>query len=421
MSTVDPACRDLADRLADLEEQVEWLEDLLTDPELTPQQRASIRSQITRTRETIASVRDQLAECRASLSIRGVELTQGIQYFSFNGQGSGVAPDNSVPLIAQKTLALRVYIDSKRAQGPITLPVSITGRVTVERQRTDGSWRFVTMVTPTNGSIAPRPAASIDRGNPNHTLNFRLSAPDCQGRLRLTVLVREQGPVVTEGLAATTARASAAEAEASEAIESFDVAQASAGSGFASVSEQIYASFHPVPTLRLLAVLIHYTGQSLDLPAPNGFDFAATLELLLKTYPMGRLEFANCIEHEFDGDLSLPGQGCGRGFDQLRDLLVDLAGNNDQKVLPVALLPRGVRNPNVYGCGWPRQAAAVFDGDLNNMAQEVGHAFTTVMHAPACGAPNQDTAYPNYDDYPSGSIGEFGFDVFTSEVKDPET
>jgi hypothetical protein len=127
MSTVDPACKDLADRLADLEEQVGFLEDLLADPELTPPQRASIRRQLRQMRETIASVRDQLAECRASLSIRGVELTQAIQYFLFNDQGSGLAPNNSVPLIAQRSLALRVYIDSKRVQGPSRYPYQSQG------------------------------------------------------------------------------------------------------------------------------------------------------------------------------------------------------------------------------------------------------------------------------------------------------
>src|SRR6266540_1640405 len=161
MSAVDPACRDLAERLADLEEQAAFLEDLLEDPELTPAQRASIRTQLTRTRQTITVVRDELAKCRARLSIRGIELTQGIQYFLFNDQGSGYAPNNSVPLIAQRALALRVYIDSKWGQGPLTPPISITGNVRAERLRTDGTWQHVTVVTPTNGSIAPRLAASI--------------------------------------------------------------------------------------------------------------------------------------------------------------------------------------------------------------------------------------------------------------------
>jgi hypothetical protein len=52
----------------------------------------------------------------ADLSIVGVEKTQAIQYFSINGQGSGYAPDNSVPLVAQRTTVLRVYTD--RTQPP---------------------------------------------------------------------------------------------------------------------------------------------------------------------------------------------------------------------------------------------------------------------------------------------------------------
>jgi hypothetical protein len=64
-------------------------------------------------------------------------------------------------------------------------------------------------------------------------------------------------------------------------------------------------------------------------------------------------------------------------------------------------------------------------------AQEVGHALRR-KHAPACLAPGPDPlcapggpspCYPNYKDgqYPSGSIGEFGFDVFSSDVYDPAT
>jgi hypothetical protein len=408
MSAVDPSCRDLAERLADLEEQAAFLEDLLEDPELTPTQRASIRTQLTRTRQTIAVVRHDLEECRARLSIRGIELTQGIQYFLFNDQGSGTAPNNSVPLIAQRALALRVYIDSKWGEGPLTPPIAITGNVRVERLRTDGSWQYVTVVTPTNGSIAPRLAASIDRGDPSHTLNFRLGATDCQGRLRLTVFVREQGPVVTDDSAQA----------ATEAHGSSGVAQAAAGVELASASEQIFATFQPIPALRLRAVLVHYTGQGLDLAAPDGLDFAATLDLLLKTYPIGRLEFADCVEIDFDGDLSLPGTGCGTGWEELGDRLQEIAAGSDDPAITVALVPQGVPFPNVYGCGWCPGVAAAFDRDVNNMAQEVGHAFCR-MHAPACSAPNADPAYPTYDNYPSGSIGEFGFDVSTSNVLDP--
>src|SRR6266540_2679635 len=45
------------------------------------------------------------------LTVAGVELTQATQYFAFNGQGSRAGPDNSVPLVEQKTLVLRVYVD----------------------------------------------------------------------------------------------------------------------------------------------------------------------------------------------------------------------------------------------------------------------------------------------------------------------
>ena len=52
------------------------------------------------------------------------------------------------------------------------------------------------------------------------------------------------------------------------------------------------------------------------------------------------------------------------------------------------------------------------------MAQGIGHTCGRA-HAP-CGNPGGvDQAYPQYGNYPSGSIGEFGFDVATSTVYDP--
>ena len=45
----------------------------------------------------------------SGLNIAGIERTQAIQYFNFNGQGSGYASDNSLALVARKTTILRVY------------------------------------------------------------------------------------------------------------------------------------------------------------------------------------------------------------------------------------------------------------------------------------------------------------------------
>jgi hypothetical protein len=445
VSTKALSCKELADRLADLEQQVEYLEEDLEDPELTPAQRGSIRRQIRETREKIAAVKDQLEECRKALVIVGVERTQGIQYFLINGQGSGYAPDNSLPLIAQRALALRVYVDSRQTLSPTgsqipptapQIPVYISGRVSVDRIRANGTVSHVADLTPINGSIVARPGASIDRGDPSHTLNFRLPAADCQGSLRFTVTVFEQGPVVTESEALASARPASAVGGTPGAFGTEAVAEA-VGEGRRSASTQVFERFEPVPTFRIQPVLVHYTADGLDIPAPTPLEFVADLDFLLKTYPIGRLEFGDCLEIDFNESLSYGPGGCGPGWEGkeeghegLLTLLTNMSNASDIPAIYVALIPDGVPNPCSTGRGntW---VAAVLAGRPATLAQEVGHALRR-KHSPACGAggpyplcgPDVPTpCYPDYGDgkYPSGSIGEFGFDVFTSRVFDPAT
>jgi hypothetical protein len=397
----DFACGQIADRIAGLEQQVEFLEDLLADPELTPAQRGSIRQQIRGARSTIAGLKEQLAECRSDITIVGIEKTQGTQFFSINGQGSGNAPDNSVPLIAQRTLVLRVYVDCKRAkqQGPQQIPIQIAGRVVVDRIQTNGSVQHIRVLNPINGPIAARSADSIDRGDPTHSLNFRVAASDCQGVLRFTVSVYEQGPIVTDEVSRR--------------------ATATLSTGSDTFSLQVYGRFEPVPTFRVHAVLVHYTGDGVDLPAPSALDFANTLEYVVRTYPIGRLEFEDCMEIDFDKSLSTMGGGCGPGFEGpggLMEILEDLDDSSDRPAIRVALIPSEAQT-STSGCG-NTNIAATKNGREETLAQEMGHALDR-KHAPAGGAGGPDPNYPTYNDYPSGSIGEYGFDVVTSEVYDP--
>jgi hypothetical protein len=343
----------------------------------------------------------------ADLSIVGVEKTQAIQYFSINGQGSGYAPDNSLRLVAQRTTVLRVYIDrtpppapDRPRPWPQPIPIRVSGRLIVDRVQSNGSLQRLAILDPINGSIAPRTAASIDRGNADHTLNFRVPASQCQGLLRFTVIAFDDIPVVTEV---------AAEAMAAPA----------AGAGHASDSTVVYGRFVPAPTFRVHGVLVHYTGDGMDLPAPTGLDLAATLEYVLRTYPIGRIEFDDCTEIELDKNLRTPGGGCGPGFEGpggLMEILADFDDSSDRTSIHVGLIPSGAIM-SVGGCG-NRNIAAAKDGAGVTLAQEMGHALDR-KHAPD--APGYDPNFPHYGDYPWGSIGEYGFDVVTSEVYDPNS
>jgi hypothetical protein len=195
-------------------------------------------------------------------------------------------------------------------------------------------------------------------------LNFRVPQVDCQGMLRFTVEIFEQPPMV------------AGSAAAAERAASFD-------------SVTVNARFEPVPAFRVRAVLIHYTGLGLDIPAPSGLDFARTIEYVVSTYPIARLEFGDCIEQEFDGDLTAEGPGCGPGWGDLLDLLGDIRAGGDPDDIYVALLPLGVPNSGVVGCGGRGGLAAAYVGAGSTLAQEVAHAFAR-MHAPCGDPPNPD-------------------------------
>ncbi|TDO34743.1 hypothetical protein EV643_126103 [Kribbella sp. VKM Ac-2527] len=390
-----------------------------SEPDLSPSQIAHIQQQLYQDRNTLARLRQELVLCLSDITIVGVEKTQGIQFFSINGQGSGYAPDNSVPLIAQRTLILRVYVDCKRVQqqGPQHLPIHISGSVIVDRIRTNGSVTRVATLKPINGPIAARSSASIDRGDPNHTLNFRVAASDCQGLLRFTVTVFEQGPVVIDDVLGAIYAPRPSERDTW--LPGSATTTAAAPAAF---SLKVHGRFEPVPTFRVQAVLVHYTGGGQNLPAPTGFDFADTLEYVLKTFPIGRLEFEDCIEIDFDKNLSTCGGGCGPGFEGPGGLMVilkDLDDSSDRPAIRVALIPSDARMC-VGGCG-NKNIAAAQDGRGATLAQEMGHALDR-KHAPyAPGWEQEEPPFPQYGDYPLGSIGEYGFDVVTSEVYDPNT
>jgi hypothetical protein len=231
-------------------------------------------------------------------------------------------------------------------------------------------------------------------------LNFRVPANHCQGQLRFTVIAFDDFPVVTEV---------AAEAGAVSA----------AGAGHARDSTVVYGRFEPAPTFRVHGVLVHYTGDGMDLPAPTGLDLAATLEYVLRTYPIGRIEFDDCTEIELDKNLRTPGGGCGPGFEGpggLMEILADFDDSSDRTSIHVGLIPRDAIM-SVAGCG-NRNIAAAKDGAGVTLAQEMGHALDR-KHAPD--APGYDPNFPHYGDYPWGSIGEYGFDVVTSDVYDPNS
>ncbi len=164
--------------------------------------------------------------------------------------------------------------------------------------------------------------------------------------------------------------------------------------------------------------LIHYTGRGLNIAAPTGVDLVNTLVWVGRVYPISGFNYTACEVVDFNGDLTVGGGGgCGTGWNQLFNMLWNMRAASGTNDVFVGLLPNGVPTSGVIGCGGGGVAIA-YNGGGQVLAQEIGHAFGRA-HAP-CGNPGgPDPNYPTYNSYPSGSIGEFGFDTSNSQVHNP--
>ncbi|MEU0645989.1 hypothetical protein [Streptomyces umbrinus] len=306
------------------------------------------------------------------IRIVGLERTQATQFFNINGQGTGTAADNSVPLVEGKPLVLRVFVNSVPGTPSVT---GVSGELTLGG----------TTLAPSN-TAAAIPGPSLSRGSVGHSLNFWISPTLCSGQ--------------------KTGR-----------IRVFDPAQQGVP-GFA--DEQAFTlTFTPVPRPRLHAVLLHYTGLGLDIPAPTDADVANTLSRVVRMYPITGFDYTGFTVHNFAGNLTLAmGGGCTQGWNELIDQLWTLRALSSTTDVYMGLLPRGVPTLNITGCGGSG-AAAGFNGDGATMAQEIGHSFGR-QHAPCpANITTRDPAYPAFPGLPSGSIGEFGLDTGSFQTHDP--
>lgn len=318
---------------------------------------------------------------RTDLMIAGVETTQAIQHFRSSqhlNPGEG-GPDNSIPLIARKDTALRVYVDYSPAPGTSAF-AHLSGEVQVQTS-TGATLTLAPMAT-----ITPRADISIERNKADHTLNFVIPEVWCKGEIEFL-------------------------------CEVFD----SATPSLRSMAFRRTLRFIDVAPLSTYAVGVNYTGQSLNLPAPSLTDAIATLDMADRLFPFGDILVNGYTTINFDQDMNANiDNGCGDGFNALLETLRDLRGDSED--LYWAVLPTGVNTGSVGGCGggW---VAAQFAGDDRALAEEFGHALGR-KHAPAGTSPapaNPDANYPTYSVYPSGSIGEIGYDPATNNVLDPAT
>jgi hypothetical protein len=319
---------------------------------------------------------------RGDLTITGMEFTQCIQSFRSAQflDGPNVRPDNSVQLIARKPTTARVYVDYDRTSG-LPLINSLSG----ELQLVTSSGASLTL--PPTAPILPRRDSQIDRRQATHTLNFLIPEGWCQGELELSCRV-------------------------------FDASDSGQSSGLSAESIR-FANRTP---LRLFGVGVHYTGQGMDLAAPTQAQVVSTMSFVEKVFPIGEVLLTGYTTIDFSDDMKADiNDGCGDGFNELLDRMRDMRGSSTD--VYYAVVPSGVDSGNVGGCGGGGVGAG-FVGGGGTAAQEIGHAFGR-DHAPCdsamrCQTPaNQDSNYPQYNGFPSDSIGEIGFDPNNDVAFDP--
>lgn len=300
-----------------------------------------------------------------NLRIVGIEVTQGIQYFNFNNQGSGAAgaPDNSNFLVQEKTTVFRVYVDCVNRDPAFPMPTTLTGTARVSNVYGVPVYQ---QLSPINTALVPaQPSAGINRGNPNYTVNFRLDGWQCKPTDRsrkVHLWVRVTDPNFPSS---TDPRRS-----------------------FGSRPETLdFDFFQPSPLvtitdfrLRVFCVRIVYTGPGISTPSlgpPSDEEMAATLSppdsFVSKTLPVSGINYTGNIIKPFDKDLTKGGSGCGTGWGELLDMLENQRPSRSNDVV-VGLLPSGTPTGVVPGCGRGGVAAAVA-GNSYILAEEIGHAY----------------------------------------------
>ena len=354
---------------------------------------------------------------RRRLVIAGVELTQSIQY---NGAvGASYGTDNSIPLSALKTLAVRVY---PAVRPGLASPDALTGdRITGEILLSVGD-NVVYRTGPTRpagvrvGAVADlsrelwdqeitatlpgrNGLASVQLIRVNCSINFLVPAWYCRrGRFYLTVRLWRVGSDVF-------------------------------GAPHDTASKAQYLEFIDVRPPKVALVRINWTDSAGNVSKLTDATMLGTTRLAERMLPFPYFE-STILGAEINSTAAFASVSTAGGCNPAwNSLLTDLAvtriftalfqlGDIVFGMVPPGAIPAGAKSIN-SGCGQATGVGGCIAGstpsypNLNaSFAHEMGHIFTCA-HVAVPGDPSDDPNYPNYGGSKT-SIGEVGIDTGTA-------
>ena len=336
------------------------------------------------------------------LIIRGVEVTQAIQYFHADQHLTDPAdrgPDNSLALVANKAAWVRVYIES---DAPGTIPnVGGTLNVSYGILNERGGQPSLTLNPQPPGKVTAQfmPDYATTRASTTLTLNFIIPGD------------RMYGPLVL---------------------------QAKVTDGNQTAEKDIFIRPTLQQTLRVRGIMIGYNGpnpanpaNNLTIAAPGLADLQTTAAWALRVMPVeanGEFEVASTITRSAALTGTATNGGCAVGWLNLNSAIAvaKVADGNYPGFLYYGLIASTFPNLSNNGGCESSGVSSGFNGGQTAFAHEVGHACGRA-HAPCGGVgTSADANYPAYEPYDSvsahvASIGEFGLDITNGAVATPDT